>query len=85
MATTYENVPVFRSGTGFGPSLGPEALVGLANVENEDDGSVTITIKTKGDNLPEFLAMGKLKSFEINTYVDNVDREAAKDWWAKQP
>ena len=84
MATTYENVPVFRSGSSFG-SAGPEHFVGKANVElHEDTRKVTITLDA-GENLFEFISFGELKAFELNTFVTNVDREAAKDYWSRQP
>lgn len=84
MATTYERIPVFRSGTQFG-GLGPEHLIGRANVEmHEETRKVTITLDA-GENLFEFLSIGNLQAFELNTFVDNVDREAAKDYWSRQP
>lgn len=83
MASIYENVPVFRSGSSFGSS-GPGDIIGKAQVEKDEEGVITITIKTIGDNLPEFLSLGELMAFELNSFVNNVDREAAKDYWSRQ-
>lgn len=84
MATIYENVPVFRSGSGFG-SQGVQHFVGRANVElHEETKKVTITLEA-GENLFEFISLGELKEFELNTFVTNVDREAAKEYWSRQP
>lgn len=86
MVSTYENVPVFRSGTGFGSANGPSDIIGKAKVEtNEETGKVFITIESMTDNLPRFLDLGKLQAFELNTFVNHVDREKQKEYWSQQP
>lgn len=83
MATTYENIPVFRSGSGFGAE-GPEHFVGRANIElHEETRKVTITLDA-GENLFEFISLGEPKAFELNTFLTDVDHEAAKDYWSRQ-
>ncbi len=83
MTSTYENVPVFRSGSTFGAD-GPEHLVGRAKVEmNAETEKLTITIDA-GENLTKFINIGELMALEISAFVQNVDRKLADEFWSQQ-
>ena len=82
MVDSYENVPVFRQAPG---GYSPENLLGKAQVTvDEENGKSTITIEG-GPQITEFLALGILKSFELNTAIVATDEEKARAWWSGQP
>ncbi len=81
MVSSYEDVPVFRQAPG---GYSPENLLGKARVTvNEETGKSTITIEG-GPQITEFLALGTLKSFELNTVIVPTDDEKVKAWWSGQ-
>lgn len=84
MTSTYENIPVFRSGSNFGAD-GIQSLVGKAKVTTDDEtGKTTITIETTSDSLPTFLSIGELVALELSAFMRSVDKDLAAEYWSKQ-
>lgn len=82
MVDSYENVPVFRSG--MRQDI-PESVIGKATVQiDQENGKSTITIEG-GPEITEFMSLGTLRSFDLNTAVLDLDPVKVKAWWSRQP
>lgn len=63
----------------------PESVIGKATVQiDQENGKSTITIEG-GPEITEFMSLGTLKYFELNTVVYDPDPAKAKAWWSRQP
>ena len=82
MADSYENVPVFRLGMSQGDI---RSLIGKAQIQiDEENGKSTITIEG-GPEITEFMSIGTLKAFELNTVIYDPDPAKAEAWRSRQP
>ena len=80
MATTYENVPVFRNSLDYQM----ENLVGKATVEIGDDGKTTIVTIEAGENFTRWLQYGNLQALALGAAMNQVDSEKMAEYWAEQ-